>query len=402
MLPLQAVLAAFMRSLGRLVNTAFGWATILLFGRVPQNRQIYLSVITFGSVIWLVVVIGTAFPNAGTWLLAFVTLPPWIDRAWVRLAMFAGVVVLPLAVGVASLLMLEPEKRPKAAGARLRLILKGLPYTMGLALTLSMLIVFAPILKARNILRRWTDRHIPVIVESRNYERVVDDVQAALLAGGVATERRSVSWLLRAPTAVLKSFAKDQTTVLEPHRLVKLVSPGLEVLLHPSDLVISGQGGDVAHAQAVISEHLTFTDAYLTWQRRSNALEDRLRNIWRARRRDALSSEDAWRELRRVERDLKALKLPYEEWEVVFRELSIVRLALLQECAAGEAAAWQPTIIPGKAARWLLCLGTAVAFLRDLGTERHGADAGGTRKTASPRRPATPRPAAVARAARTD
>jgi hypothetical protein len=390
MLPVQALLAAVMRSLGRLINTAFGWATILLFGRVPQNRQIYLSVITFGSVIWLVALIGTAFPNVGTWLLAFATLPTWIDRNWIRLAMLAGVVVLPLAVGAASILMLDPEKRPKSAGGRVRLVMKGFPYTVGLALTLAMLILFAPILKARNIVRRWTERHIPVIVESRSYERVVADVQAALQAGGAATERRPVSWMVRVPTAVLTSFAKDQTQVLEPDRLVNLVSPDLEVLLHPSDLVISGRSADVAHAQAVISEHLTFTDAYLTWQKESNALEDRLRKIWRAWRRDAISADNAWRELRRVEQEMKSLKLPYEEWEVVFRELSMVRLALLQDCAAGEAAAWQPTIIPGKAARWLLWAGTAAAFLRDMRTEHDGArsrvprprDAAGTKPAA--------------------
>jgi hypothetical protein len=372
MLPLQAILAALMRSLGRLLNTAFGWATILLFGRVPQNKQIYLSVITFGSVIWLVVVIGTAFPNAGTWLLAFVTLPPWINRAWIRLAMLAAVIILPLAVGVAAL-MLEPQRRSKGAAAYAAAILRGFPYTAGLALTFAMLIVFAPILKARNMMHRWTDRHIPVIVESPDYERVVADVQAALQAGGVATERRRASWMLRVPTAVLTWFAKDQTQVLEPHRLVNLVSPDLEVLLHPSDLVISGRDADAAHAQAVISEHLTFTDAYLTWQKESNEIEDRLRRIWRTWRRNGVSPDEVWAELHRVERDLRSLKLPYEEWEVVFRELSMVRLALLQDCAAEEAASWQPTIIPGKAARWLLWLGTAVAFVRGRGAENNAA-----------------------------
>jgi hypothetical protein len=385
MLPLQAILAALMRSLGRLVNTAFGWASILLFGRVPQNKQIYLSVITFGSVIWLVVVIGTAFPNVGTWLLAFVTLPAWINRAWIRLAMLAGVIVLPFAVGTAAL-MLEPRRRPRGAAGYAAAIFKGFPYTIGIALTFTMLIVFAPVLKARNIVRRWTDRHIPVIVDSRDYERVVEDVQAALQTGGVATERRAASWMLRVPTAVLTWFAKDQSQVLEPHRLVNLVSPNLEVLLHPSDLVISGRDAEVAHAQAVISEHLTFTDAYLTWSKESNEIEDRLRRIWRTWRGDGVSPDDAWREIRRVERDVKSLKLPYEEWEVVFRELSMVRLALLQDCAAGEAASWQPTINPGKAGRWLMWLGTAAAFLRDLRAEGEANGSGEAQEAALRRR----------------
>src|SRR5262245_704381 len=42
---LQAILAAVGRQLGRLLNTAFSWATVLLFGKVSERRQLYLSAI---------------------------------------------------------------------------------------------------------------------------------------------------------------------------------------------------------------------------------------------------------------------------------------------------------------------------------------------------------------------
>src|SRR5919198_2608122 len=80
----QALLAALFRSAGKLLNMAFGWATIMLFGKVPQDRQLYLSVIAFGSVIWLVGLVAIVFPGFGAFLLAFVTLPPWVNRAWIR------------------------------------------------------------------------------------------------------------------------------------------------------------------------------------------------------------------------------------------------------------------------------------------------------------------------------
>jgi hypothetical protein len=38
---------------------------VLLFGRVPADRQIYVSAIAFGSVIWLVVLVGVAFSERG-------------------------------------------------------------------------------------------------------------------------------------------------------------------------------------------------------------------------------------------------------------------------------------------------------------------------------------------------
>src|SRR3954447_2847410 len=82
---LQALLALAFRSAGRILNMAFGWATVMIFGKVPQDRQIYLSVIAFGSMGWIVAVLGIVFPSFATFLLAFVPLPAWVDRTWVRL-----------------------------------------------------------------------------------------------------------------------------------------------------------------------------------------------------------------------------------------------------------------------------------------------------------------------------
>jgi hypothetical protein len=82
---------------------------VLLFGRVSQDRQVYISVIAFGSVLWLVALVGVAFPALGTFLLSFVPLPDWVDKKWVRLAMLAAVVVLPLGVGLVSVLI---QSRP--------------------------------------------------------------------------------------------------------------------------------------------------------------------------------------------------------------------------------------------------------------------------------------------------
>src|SRR5919202_5441305 len=147
MVLIQGLFAAVFRSLGKLLNTAFGWATVMLFGKVPEDRQIYLSAISFGSVAWIALLAGVLIPSAGTFLLGLVTLPKWVDPNWVRLAMLAGALVLPALVGVASLLMLDPQDRPKGAGGKVKSVLKGYPYTLGMALTLIMMTAFAPILQ---------------------------------------------------------------------------------------------------------------------------------------------------------------------------------------------------------------------------------------------------------------
>jgi hypothetical protein len=163
----QILLAALARSAGRLLNTAVGWATTMIFGRVPEKRQLYVSVMTFGSLVWIAVIVGIAFPSVGTFLLSFVPLPSWVDREWVRLGMIVAGVVLPALVGTVSLLLRDPDKRP-IGSARLRTVLRGYPFTLGLAVTLLMMCVLAPVMKLQTLMRRWASQHIPVVVRSED------------------------------------------------------------------------------------------------------------------------------------------------------------------------------------------------------------------------------------------
>src|SRR5665647_1189979 len=92
---LAALFAAVGRQAGRVLTTALGWASALLFGRVPRHKQLLLSLITLGSLLWVVLVLGIILPAAGTFLLTALPLPGFIDQNWVRLAMLIGALVLP-------------------------------------------------------------------------------------------------------------------------------------------------------------------------------------------------------------------------------------------------------------------------------------------------------------------
>jgi hypothetical protein len=330
---LQAVLAMVFRSAGKILNTVFGWATVLLFGKVPEDRQYLLSAIALGSVLWLAVALGIAFPSVGTFLLAFVPLPKWMDDNWVRIIMLGLTVTIPLAVGGIALYLTDPAERPTGWGGRLKAILKGYPYTVGLALTLVMMVLAAPILKVRDLVRRWTSTHIPIVVEGENYLAVVSDVQRVLREGEFETHREPASWLLRWPTKVFTLFAGGAVENLVADELTVLKSPKIEVLLHPSDLVVHGREEDVMRAHALITEHLTFTKAYQTWSKEAQQLEDKLLAIWKEV--DAAHTlyplGRGYDQLQEVEEEMKTIRIPYEQWEVLFREKLTVERALLRQ-----------------------------------------------------------------------
>jgi hypothetical protein len=330
----QIILAIFSRTAGRVLNTAFAWATIALFGRVPARQQLYLSVMAFGSIAWLISVIGIAFPSVATFLLAFVTIPPWVRPGWIRLAMLAIALVSPLLVGGMSLLALDPTGRPRGAARRIRVILRGYPVTIGLSLTLALLLVFVPVLRAQGALRRWTTTHVPVMVKPEDYPAVLHDLEIALAHEGWRTSRVPASWILRVPMHVFGILA-GRSIPLVAERLTTLQSSRLEVTLHPSDLILAGPNRDVMKARARLAERLAFSKLYMTWTANGQRLEDELRKI---RLRSETSNGNGLTEsLPAVDLDLRTAELPFEEWEVLFRkELLLERRLLARDVGAHE------------------------------------------------------------------
>jgi hypothetical protein len=343
---LQVLLAAIARSAGRILNTAVGWATTMIFGRVPEKRQIYVSVMTFGSLVWTAVIVGIAFPSAGTFLLSFVPLPAWVDRKWVRLAMTIAAAVLPALVGAVSLLLRDPDERPTGS-ARVRAVLRGYPFTLGLAVTLLMMCLLAPVMKLQTLARRWASQHIPVVVDSEDYDDVLDHVQRVLATGGWRTDRRLASWMVRLPTRVLTLLAGRTLDAYVAKQLTTLRAERFEVVLHPSDLVLSGEEREVVRARSVLAEQLAFGKAHLTWTKDAQALEDHMRGLHRRLAPHAAAGESTQRPtgalgpaLDYVDTRLKEIDVTYEEWEVLFRQKLLLLLAARTKMgdAAGEGA----------------------------------------------------------------
>ena len=350
MIIVQALLTLIIHSLGRVLNMVFGWATVMLFGRVPQERQIFLSIVAFGSVTWLVVVLGIAFPSLAAFMLTFAPIPKWVDEGWIRIAMLAAAVLVPPLVGESAIRAVDPDRRPRGAARIGEALISGYRFSLGIAVALVALILVAPILWIRDFRRRWVTRHVAVIVHRRDYLDVLDAVQRALHAGGVPAQRGHVVGLLRFPTAVLAFVAGGR--IQAPHaETARLSAERVEVLLYPFDLVISGDRTQVSLAQAIVAEHLPRTKAYMTWSEQGNALEDRLKRLWArvARERGEDRSVAAAREpvptgrngeivaeVGRAAQDLKGLCLSFDEWEILFRELLMIERDLLEQRLARE------------------------------------------------------------------
>ena len=318
----QALLIALFRFLGKIVNTAISWATIMLFGKVDQSRQVYISLAALGSVLWLVIILGLAFPAIGLWLLSFARLPAGVDAAWVRAGMLAGVIVLPLLIGATLLVLFDRGRRARRGGVLLT-ILRGYPYTLGLSTTVLVMSVFAPLARLRHLARRWATMHVPIIIEDAYYKEVVADIQRALTAGAVETRVHLAPAVLRTSLKILTVLGGKGGGSVAADHLAVLRSRSAEILIHPSDLVIGAPEAHAARIRAILATKLTYTRAYRTYSKDANEIEDEIRSLWERMRREAPTQPERG-VLDRLEARLSALPLDFEEWEILHRQILLV------------------------------------------------------------------------------
>jgi hypothetical protein len=202
-----------------------------------------------------------------------------------------------------------------------------------LALALVMMIVVAPILKLKNLVRRWTNRHVPVVIEADDYEEVVRHLEKILDRTGTETTRGRAELLLRVPTRVFSLLAGSSSDQLVAKNLAALRGDGFEVTVHPSDLVLRGEEAVIARLYGAINEHLAFAKVYLTWSKEANQVEDQLmrlsREINEARSIPAL--HELAIQLEEQRRFVSGMNLPAEEWDVLFREVLLVQQAIYRK-----------------------------------------------------------------------
>jgi hypothetical protein len=310
-LPIGALFAFVSRQLGRLLSLAFGWATLVLFGKVSKDKQLLLSIMALLSLVWPVAIAGIAVPSVGTFLLGLVTVPPWIEN-WVRIGMLVLAIAAPLGVGyVASRLR---DSRPGAKGM-VRALLAGYPNALALAVVLIWLMLVTPVIKLSAVVRRHETAHVPIAVKPGGYDTVVRDLSAALDRSEIRVRETRAPWPLAVPGRILALVGGAGVRALVPQQLVQLRGKGFVITIHPMDLGFTGKSKVLARVRAALVRELAFTQAYQTWTKESQEIEDAL-----------MRADQKRTSVETIGRQLATIEIPYEEWEILYRILLQVRL----------------------------------------------------------------------------
>jgi hypothetical protein len=165
------------------------------------------------------------------------------------------------------------------------------------------------------------------VVREGGYALTVADLEEALDEAGLPVDRGEAPAVMALPGRLLGAIAGPGVRALVPDRLAQLTGHGLEIDVYPSDIAIAGQSLLVNRARAAMASRLASTAAFLTTSAESQAIEERLERLARAA--EPGSAADA--ELAAIDRLLAGVKVPYEEWEVLYR----IRLQVERDLLSG-------------------------------------------------------------------
>ena len=318
------------RLAGDLLTSALGWASSLLFGRVPRTHQVFLVSMMLFSFLWLVAVVALLVPTIASTLLATTPHPPFVDNQWFGFAVLLSVILLPLCVGAAGYLVPAEGERPGGVFV-LREVLRG--YVLAPVIS-GLLIFLAGVGIARKIRSRrhgWSDAHVAIVAKPGAYDRLVGDVEHALESADLPVTASDAPWVLTLPAQILTRVAGDNVRKLRPDRLVALTAEDLNVGVYPSDIAISGPTPVRTRARAAIVSRLATSSAHLTTSKEAQEVEDRLVKLAGESRAVGGASKATRTAFEAIDATLLDLAVPTDEWDILYR----IRLQIERDLLIG-------------------------------------------------------------------
>jgi hypothetical protein len=298
-----------------------GWAVGALFGQTTRREGLFLSLIVVAALAWPILLVGIAAPKIAVQMIAVVPLPDGVPSWTVRLGWMGLALLIPLGVGVA--VSIETPLAMRRGSAVLR-VMRGFPLTIGLASAFAIIFVSVPIMRVAALVRRQKSADIPLIMSASAYDEVAAKICEVLNRQGLPLQAAEPGWWVSAPMRLLTWLGGEALRSHVPNRFAHFVSHELTLTLYPSGLVLRGNPARLTWAHGLVAEAVVHTEGLQTTDPRAQALEQRLRPLWRSYDLDPtgrVNSGELARELEHVIRELRTLEVDWDDWQVLYRQI---------------------------------------------------------------------------------
>jgi uncharacterized membrane protein YqjE len=317
---LQAIISLISRSAGKIFSALFGWAVSALFGRTTPRERTRLSVVVGAAAIWPILLVGVIAPRIATMVVAFVPVAKSVPSGPLRLAWIVLALILPMTIG-AVIAHRAPPNTPADTG--LVKFLRGFQVTFALATAFLFVLVAAPIGKLMSMARGLRDDYLPLIVEPKAQHETVGRIESVLTRHGYALRRQEPSWTMKAPGTILSTLGGGAFRHFVPQHIELFRAPGLEIVINPGGVTLRGKENTTSKAHGLIAEAMPRTSALQSLDPLAQAVEKQIKDVWKVlaeRPADHTESAVLKERLAEISREITKLAVPYDEWQILYRQ----------------------------------------------------------------------------------
>lgn len=320
MVIVQAIFSLLSKLAGKVLNAIFGWAVVALFGRSSQKQQTLLTGLVGAAAVWPLLLLGIGLPKVAALVVAFIPYSRHIPAQVLRFIWFGLAIAVPIAVGLVVASKAPPGSPRESFAMR---VARGFPITAGIAGAFLVMFVVVPVLRLLSVARGRQDEHVPMLTTGAGYETVAAMIDETLERHHLNAKRTAPAWWLKAPARILGFFGGRSLRGFMPADLAYWLGPGLELALYPSDLLIRGAKSKAAWAHGVLAEELTRGPGLQTLDVTAQKVEQQIRTLWTAVETDpsrARDSRDVHDRYVAIAAALGKVDVPYDDWQVLYRE----------------------------------------------------------------------------------
>ena len=297
-----------------------GWAVAALFGRTTSRARALFPVITGAAIAWPVLLIGIVVPKPAVQMIALIPLPEWVPSTDVRFVWLGLALLIPLAVGATVTWIVGPQP----GRSRLSRVLRGFPLTLGLATSFAIIFLSVPVMRIVSLFRRESSADIPLIMDASAYADVAAMVAGVLRRHGFVVRTSQPGWWVSTPIRLLARMGGPALGAHLPDRLEHFQTGDLTITLYPSGVLLRGKPGRLSWAHGLIAEAVVYTDGLQTSDVRAQALEERLRPLWKQHHdglADGGTSPALSSEIEPIATELKNLPVGWDDWQILYRQI---------------------------------------------------------------------------------
>jgi hypothetical protein len=240
-------------------------------------------------------------------------------------------IIVPFAVGLAVAAKAPPRTPPEPFVMR---VVRGFPITIGLAAAFVIMFVSVPLMRFAALVRKQKSADIPLVTDAAAYHQVAARLCEVLARHGFVLRPARPGWWVSAPTRILTWFGGAAFRSYVPDRLEHFVAPDITMSMYPSGVLLRGRKGRLTLAHGLIAETVVHSDGLQTSDVKAQELEKQLRRLWKIYDEHPPAHTNAKALLDRlgeIARDLGALDVDFDDWQVLYRQVLQVERAVRGE-----------------------------------------------------------------------